>query len=925
MTRGSARAPSLVHVLRDRARRQPDGEGYLFLARGEEVSERLTWGELDRRARTIAARLTGIGAERALLLYPPGLEFVAAFFGCLYAGTAAVPTYPPGARRNLPRLAAIAADSRPGAILTTAKLAVGDLGGASEMPELAGLPTVATDELDEALAEALRSPGVGPDDVAFLQYTSGSTALPRGVRVTHGNLMHNQEAIRRGFGQSAGSVIVGWLPLYHDMGLIGNVLQPLYVGARCILMSPVAFLQRPRRWLEAIDRFRATTSGGPDFAFDLCVERVPEAERAGLDLSSWRLAFNGAEPVRAATLDRFSAAFAPWGFRREAFHPCYGLAEATLFVTGGEPGAAPVVREFAVADLERHRPGEGRAPGEGAAREGGAGFGERSPAAAEGRPAPAGPEGTDAPARRLVGCGRPWGGQEVAVVDPDAGRRLAPGEVGEIWIAGPSVAAGYFGRGRDEPTFSGRLAGDERRYLRSGDLGFVDGGELFVTGRLKDLIILRGRNLYPQDLERSVETSHPALVAASGATFSVDLGDDERLVVVHEIGRRREAEAGEAAAAALAAVAEEHAAQAWEVVVIRQGTLPRTSSGKVRRRACREAWLAGRLTVLARGGLGAERSGAAAAGGTEPSGEPTREELSVLDLEARRRRLEPWLVGLAALALRVDPARLDPARALTAAGLDSLAAVEVQARVERALGVGPPLEDLLAGATPAELAGGLAAALEASVPAESGPRLVPGPEVGDHPASAGQRALHFLDRRTPGSLAYHLVGAARVVGQLDREALGRALGDLVARHAALRTIFAEGPDGLVQRVAPEGAVELDTVAAAGWSERRIRDWMASAARRPFDLGRGPLLRAALLERDGKVPVLFLALHHLIADYWSLGVLLRDWAALYARRAGVAGAERLPELSVTYADWTRWHEARLAGADGERLEEFWRRE
>ncbi len=903
----SERAPSLVHVLRDRARRQRDAEGYLFLAQGEEASERLTWGELDRRARTIAARLTGIGAERALLLYPPGLEFVAAFFGCLYAGTAAVPTYPPGGRRNLPRLAALAADSRPGAILTTAKLAAGDLGAASEVPELAGLPTVATDELDAALAEGWRSPRVGPEDIAFLQYTSGSTALPKGVRVTHANLMHNQEAIRRGFGQSAGSVIVGWLPLYHDMGLIGNVLQPLYVGARCILMSPIAFLQRPRRWLEAIDRFRATTSGGPDFAFDLCVERVPEAERAGLDLSSWRLAFNGAEPVRAATLERFSAAFASCGFRREAFHPCYGLAEATLFVSGGEPGAAPVVREFAVADLERHRPRAGRAPGERrAAREGG-----------------------PVPARRLVGCGRPWGGQEVAIVDPDAGRRLAPGEVGEIWIAGPSVAAGYFGRGGDEPTFSGRLTGNERPYLRTGDLGFFDDGELFVTGRLKDLIILRGRNLYPQDLEQSVATGHPALVAAGGAAFAVDLGDEERLVVVHEIARRREAEAGEAVEAALAAVAEEHAARAWEVVVIRQGTLPRTSSGKVRRRACREAWLAGELTVLARRGpardRGAERSGDTAAGDAERPGQPTREELSVLDHEARRRRLEPWLVGLAALALRVEPGRLDPARALTAAGLDSLAAVEFQVRVERALGMGPPLEDLLGGATPAELAGKLAAALEAPVPAACGPRLVPGPEVGDHPASPGQRALHFLDRRTPGSHAYHLAGAAGLVGRLDREALGRALGDLVARHAALRTIFAEGPDGLVQRVAPEGGVELETLTAAGWSERRLQDWIAAAARRPFALERGPLLRAALLERGDQAPVLVLALHHLIADYWSLGVLLRDWAALYARRAGEAGAGPLPELPVTYADWTRWHAARIAGAYGEGLEEFWRRE
>ena len=346
---------SLVELGRARAASLGDQPLYTFLPDrpGEDESD-LTFAGLDLRARAIAAALQrlGAGGQRALLLYPPGLEFVAAFFGCLYAGVVAVPAYPPRSARTLPRLLEIARDARPAVALTTAELKTAIGGLATQVPDLSALRLVATNEVPLAEADAWSDPGASGSTMAFLQYTSGSTAAPKGVMVTHGNLLHNEEMIRQAFGQTADSVIVGWLPLYHDMGLIGNVMQPLYLGARCVLMSPIAFLQSPKRWLAAISHYRATTSGGPNFAYDLCVRKVTAADRADLDLASWDTAFNGAEPVRAETMERFAEAFGGCGFQAKAFFPCYGLAEATLFVSGGSGTgavrAAPRVAAFEI-------------------------------------------------------------------------------------------------------------------------------------------------------------------------------------------------------------------------------------------------------------------------------------------------------------------------------------------------------------------------------------------------------------------------------------------------------------------------------------------------------------------------------------------------------------------------------------------------
>ncbi|HYX26461.1 MAG TPA: amino acid adenylation domain-containing protein [Thermoanaerobaculia bacterium] len=856
----------MTEALRETAVSRPGQTAFTFLDAAGAASD-LSYGDLDRQALAIAARLQQLGStgQRALLLYPPGLEFVAAFLGCLYGGVIAVPAYPPTSERNLPRLLAITQDARPALALTTRER-LGRLQPlAARLPGLGALAWVATggsDEGDESeadLAAAWRDPRPGPEALAFLQYTSGSTAAPKGVMVSHGNLLHNEEMIRRAFGQSADSIIVGWLPLYHDMGLIGNVLQPLYLGARCILQTPAAFLQRPLSWLAAISRYRATTSGAPNFAYDLCVRKIGEEQRAGLDLASWEVAFNGAEPVRPDTLERFAAAFAPQGFRREAFYPCYGLAEATLFVSGGGKGAPPVV-------------------------------------AAAG-------------ARGLVGCGHPWMDQRLAVVDPQSGRPAGAGQEGEIWISGPSVAQGYWGQPEaTERDFRARLAGTledpgEGPFLRTGDLGFLSGGELFVTGRIKDLLIIRGRNLYPQDVERTVEESHPALRAGCGAAFAVEGDGEERLVVVQELDPHRGDEAGVALEALRQAVAEEHEVQVHQAVLVRAGTIPKTSSGKIQRHAARAAFLAGTLAVEAASALQAAAAG-------EPGDGIDRESLLALPAPQREVALRSALRERVARAMRLSPAELRADRPLTAFGLDSLAAIEIQHEMESALGVPLSLAALLQGATLNELT----ALARDGIEAAGARQMRAAPAV--FPLSHGQRALWYLERLAPGNAAYILAGAGHLRGA-SAAVLRGSLAKLIERHPALRTVIeTDSGDEPVQRVRPASDPPFLEVDATGWSEEEWRCQLAEKAYGPFDLGQGPL-RMTLFHRPGGDEVLLLAVHHLAADFWSLEVLLQELAAL------VGGTADLAPLSTTYAAYVEGERQLLAGPRGEQLLAFWR--
>ncbi|MGH7136112.1 MAG: fatty acyl-AMP ligase, partial [Pirellulales bacterium] len=579
-------AATLPDVLRRRSVEQADEVAFVFLADGEQDERPLTYGQLDRQARLIATSLLQAGASgsRALLVYESGLDYIAALYGCFYAGVAAVPVYPPDpfrVDRTLPRLRSIVNDAGATWLLATAET----LDWARPLfRNVQGLSSsLATDTVVHGTATMVRGtasmvrgtaagasanelPMLEPAQTALLQYTSGSTGEPRGVTITHANLVANLRSIHAAL-EREGNVVVLWLPAYHDMGLIGGMFQPVYSGRRLVFMSPLSFMQRPARWLEAISRYRGTITAAPNFAYELCIRKVSSDERESLDLSSLVAALNGAEMVRPETLDHFAETFAKCGFRREAFYPCYGLAEATLMVTGGALDELPVVRSFSAAGLEANRA-----------------------VAAEG----------ETEGRRLVSCGRPAIGQEVRIVDPDTRQPLQEGQVGEVWVAGESIGQGYRNRSEEsDATFGAHLAdSDEGPFLRTGDFGFFHQGELFIAGRRKELIIVRGRNHYPHDIEETVWRCDPLLKADGGVAFAIEVAGEEHLAVVQEVMRPRKADPAKLIELIRAQVTEIHGVAPVAVALIPAGTLPKTSSGKKQRRACRDQFLSGSLQLL---------------------------------------------------------------------------------------------------------------------------------------------------------------------------------------------------------------------------------------------------------------------------------------------------------------------------------------
>lgn len=565
-------ASTLVDLLRYRAIYQPNQTAYTFLVDGEAEEISINYHGLDQEARGIAAYLQSLNAkgERALLLYQPGLEYIVAFFGCLYAGVVAVPAYPPRFNKPMPRLQAIVADAQAKIALTTTSILTNVEEQFPHTPDLAALHWIATDTIADDLIKKWQQPLINSDSLAFLQYTSGSTGMPKGVMVSHNNLLHNSALIYKCFEHNYRSHGVIWLPPYHDMGLIGGILQALYCGGSVTLMSPIAFVKKPFRWLQAISRYKATTSGGPDFAYDLCIRRINAEQRATLDLSSWDVAFTGAEPIRPQTLERFAATFEPCGFRREAFYPCYGMAETTLIVTGGLKTEPPIICQVKGVELEQNRVVVATDRQEGD--------------------------------RALVGCGRTWLDQKIVIVDPESFTLSPPKQVGEIWVSGLSVTQGYWNRPEHtQQTFHAYLADTGKGpFLRTGDLGFLQDGELFVTGRLKDLIIIRGRNHYPQDIEMTVEQSHSALKPSSGAAFVIKIKNEERLIIVQEVERNylRKIDVNELIGDINEAVTLHHELQVYAVVLVKPGSIPKTSSGKIQRYACRSAFLAGTLDVV---------------------------------------------------------------------------------------------------------------------------------------------------------------------------------------------------------------------------------------------------------------------------------------------------------------------------------------
>jgi amino acid adenylation domain-containing protein/FkbH-like protein len=837
---------TLVELLRHRAETMPDRTAYIFLADGESETERLTYAELHRRAKAIGAWLQSQNAtgERALLLYPSGLDYIAGLFGCIYGGAIAVPAYPPRHNRTLDRLQGIIADAQPAFALTTREV--------STKTDLKALRVAETDQIDTALEEFWHEPVVNEDSLVLLQYTSGSTAAPKGVMLNHANLLFNERLIQKIFQQTGDSTVVGWLPLYHDMGLIGSVLQPLYTASRCVLMPPPVFLQQPVRWLQTISRYHATTSGGPNFAYELCVRKVDEEQKRELDLSTWSVAFNGAEPIRAETVERFAEAFDPCGFSEKAFRPCYGLAEATLIVSGQRNSGPPQV--------------------------------------------------TTHDARQFVSCGRALG-QEVIVVNSEMLTECAAGAVGEIWVRGRGVAQGYWNN--DDETravFDAHLESGEGPYLRTGDLGFKVNEEIFITGRLKDLIIIRGVNHYPQDIEYTVAQAHPSLTNNRGAAFSIEVDGEERLVVIHELRPRRNTNFAEVIQAIRHAVAREHELNVYTVALVKPGAILTTTSGKIQRRACREAFLANGLEVLKLW----EESVASFAGFVGSPSDPAA--------------VEPWLQSQIGSRLGLSASEVSIDRPITDFGLDSLKAVEIKHSVEKTLGVYLPLVNLLDQTTIRQLAAVAVKELENDGPARC--ELTHSTEtIFVAPLSRGQRALWFMQRLAPESTAYSIVSALRIVSELNVVALRNAFQALTDRHAMLRTTFSVVAGEPVQRVYDRMTTSFAQVDASTWTRSELEQYVDRAVHRPFDLEAGPLLGVTLLKRAATEHILLIAVHHIISDLWSLAVLLQELGAIY--QSEVSGSPNVLALSpVDYKDYVRWQEKILSSDEGARLWSYW---
>ena len=901
---------TVVELLRYRALHQTQQLSFTFLQEGETASASWTYEALDRLSRAIASQLQvmNLSGERALLLYPPGLDYLAAFFGCLYAGVVAVPAYPPRNHRNTPRIGAIASDAQAAIALTTSAIQ----SKIKSLIDVSSLQWLTTDNLPAGIENSWEEPFIQKDTLAFLQYTSGSTGIPKGAMLSHGNLLHNATTTYQYMEHSPESKFVSWLPVYHDMGLIGGILQPLYGGFPCFLMSPASFLQNPYRWLKTISDYRGTTSGGPNFAYELCLQKITPEQRQTLDLSSWSVAFNGAEPVRWETLEKFSETFAECGFRREAFYPCYGMAEATLMISGGVKADFPAVKAVRGEGLKCDRVVEENLTPQPPSLRGkgekfspllaGEGLGERS---------------TDI--RTFVSCGRTLPKQEIVIVHPQRLTRCQPDEVGEIWVSGPSIGQGYWNRKQEtEETFRAYLADStERLFLRTGDLGFLQNGELFITGRLKDLIIIRGRNLYPQDIELTAERSHPALRKGSVAAFAVEVKNEEKLVVVQELEFRQKPSFEEVIAAIRQAVSLEHEVQVYAVVLIKGGSIPKTSSGKIQRRACKAEFVAGTLKVLASSILESNEN-------TENLTCLNREGILAVSQEERQSLLESYLQEQVAQIIGVSPSFAEKYQPLIGFGLDSLKVFELKNRIETDFQVAVSIVDFFEGASIFVLTKQILTQITTQ-DARSSVTISPFEKTTtEHPLSFAQQRIWFINKLEPNSPAYNIAIAIRIKGQLNEVALAQSLKEIIRRHKVLRTSFKALNGEPVQVILEREAEDRGRYFPLPNSESEIQSFLVQEGQQPFDLAEVGLFRTKLLRLDAQESILIITIHHIIFDGWSAGVLIREVAALY--KAFLTGEPSpLPELTIQYVDYAYWQREWLKGEILESQLAYWKQQ
>lgn len=869
----------LVTHLQALAQVKPDDIALITVAEvnGDWREQRFDYHQLDQRVKAFAAELQDRmkPGGRVLLLMENDEHYVIGFLACLYSGVIAVPVFPPESAKeqHMARLQAIAEDARAQYIVTTSDAVT--LLNDSDTRSLIDLPVLTVDTVDSSRAQEWRAFEPQAEDIAFLQYTSGSTAVPKGVMVSHHNLMINARAFEEGMSISAGDIFVSWLPLYHDMGLIGGLLQPLHRGVPVILMTPKFFIERPVRWLEVISRYRATVSGAPNFAFQLCADRVRNSQLQALDLSCWRVAFCGAEPVRRNTMRAFIDRFESAGFNAGTIYPCYGLAEATLFVTGGVRGEGMKTHEFSAELLA-----QGKAQ-----------------VVEQGIP--------------VVACGFPASNHAVRIVDPATKKALPDDHVGEIWTSSDSLAQGYWQR--SEETIEIFIQQDESRWLRTGDLGFMHAHQLYLMGRLKDLIIIRGQNIYPQDIELTIEDEVEAVRKGRVAVFSVEHEDGEGIGVAAEISRNMQKLISaemlvQVLAEAVSASCHEPLAVA---VLLNPGALPKTSSGKLQRSACRQGWLDRSLDAYAIH----ER-------GRFILGDGNHSNRSLQD-DTEREIAVIWEASLNRSGFGRDAH-------FFAAGGNSLKAIQTVARIAdrwqipftaRHLFQKPRLQECAA------VVRQLLSKHGTSTSEGSAANKIQKYECsGVLPLSYGQQRLWFLWQLDPDSTAYHVQHAIRLTGELNLQALRGSLNDVVARHDILRTNYRIGGTGVVEPVIlsslqlPLPAIDL-TVRAESEQDQHIETEITGLLSQPFDLTEGPLLRVAVIQLSRHEQILVVVMHHILCDAASLQILLDELAIGYHAHAHRQPLD-WPALLVQYQDYAKWQINWLEAGEKARQLVYW---
>ncbi len=840
---------TIVHCLTEWAIDRPNAAAFCFLNEEGEIEETLDFEDLHRKATCIAFHLQALQLHQqpVVLFFSSNSSFISAFLGCLYAGAIAVPIPPPQGKRQSARVQNVLLQSKASHILTTKEIRTHMLRNSKWIERL----NPSWIDYDQALAFqdpvlSLKAPS--EEQIAFLQYTSGSTSTPKGVIITHGNLMRNEEQIASAFKHDESTIVIGWLPFYHDMGLIGNILQPLYLGVSAFLMAPASFLQNPFLWLQAISKYRGTTSGGPNFAYELCLNQIRDENLKDLDLSSWKIAFNGSEFIRAKTLTAFAKKFEVCGFQPSSSYPCYGLAESTLFVTGGEVGSKANIRLLHLETENRNLD--------------------------------------------IVSCGFPQKDCDIKIVNPQTLALVKEGEVGEIWLGGASIAQGYWNLAQEtSEVFQAYTAERQGPYLRTGDLGVLDQGELYLAGRLKNMLIIRGKNFYPHDIEYSLIGENELLKGCAAAAFSVSIENNEELVVLLELDRKKVKETDFSVILKFAKkeIGQSFQIDPYAIILVKPGGIPRTTSGKIQHHLCRQMFLENTLPTIS----------CTIEGFVTDSSKPA----SFLDSLAK--------------ILNIAPQQLQDHEMLIHYGLDSIKAVQLQNWLKRQYGVSLPFESFFEDLTVRDVL-----AITKGGKQEPSISFPFANSLTTAPMSYNQREVWLAHQIEPTRIDYHIPVILKLKGSLDRMAFIQALQELSNRHSILKTCFSFKDDSLVQCIQDHLALPIILEESSGQNQELIFNKMyQSLVEIPFSLNEGPLWRVGILSSSEDHVIIF-NFHHMICDGWSMGVFANELFALYAGH--LAGKKAtLPALESDYSHFSLWQEQFSQTEEWQQLKVNWK--